>query len=200
MLFVPLLLLERAPGDDTSVAGATTAAVAAPAFDVAAQYRGSPPRVEPVVPDEAENVDGLQATTPVAAEDPTGGAAGATAPTAVEFAPTTTTTTTAPAATSTTSTTTVLSLGKALLSTPLHSHEESGKASWYHFADRSCAHRTLPFGTIVTVTRVSTGAVVTCRVADRGPADTSRVIDLSYDTFALLADTGSGLIDVRLRW
>ena len=84
------------------------------------------------------------------------------------------------------------------MSTP--GREEAGQASWYHFADTSCAHRTLPFGTIVTVTRMRTGAPTACRVADRGPADTTRLIHLSYDTFALLADPGTGLIDVRLQW
>lgn len=83
------------------------------------------------------------------------------------------------------------------MSTP--GREEAGQASWYHFSDTSCAHRTLPFGTIVTVTRM-TGAQTACRVADRGPADTTRVVHLSYDTFALLADPGTGLIDVRLQW
>jgi rare lipoprotein A (peptidoglycan hydrolase) len=53
---------------------------------------------------------------------------------------------------------------------------------------------------MVTVTRVDTDARVTCRVSDRGPADTSRVIDLSFDTFALLTEPGSGLIGVRLQW
>jgi rare lipoprotein A len=77
---------------------------------------------------------------------------------------------------------------------------QTGQASWYHFLDASCAHRTLPFGTIVTVTRLDTGATARCRVADRGPADTSRVIDPSYDTFILLARPGTGLIDVRLQW
>lgn len=86
---------------------------------------------------------------------------------------------------------------KVLLS--IRSRQETGLASWYHALDRSCAHRTLPFGTMVTVTRVDTDARVTCRVGDRGPADTSRVIDLSYDTFALLAEPGSGLIGVRLQ-
>lgn len=75
-----------------------------------------------------------------------------------------------------------------------------GGATWYHAPDGTCAHRTLPFGTIVTVTRVSTGASTTCRVADRGPFVSGMVIDLSMDTFANIASTDEGIIQVSLSW
>lgn len=78
--------------------------------------------------------------------------------------------------------------------------KEAGKASWFNWDDATCAHRTIPFGTIVKVTRVSTGAWTTCEVADWGPADTSRVIDLSMDTFEQLASADAGLIDVVIEW
>src|SRR5581483_4715035 len=45
-----------------------------------------------------------------------------------------------------------------------------GKASWYEDAPPgTCAHKTLPKGTVVTVTDLDTGATVQCTVADRGP-------------------------------
>lgn len=76
-----------------------------------------------------------------------------------------------------------------------------GVASWFDAPAGTCAHRDLPLGTIVTVTRTSTGASTTCRVSDRGPSlATNRVIDLSQDTFAKLASPDAGVIEVRIEW
>ncbi len=77
---------------------------------------------------------------------------------------------------------------------------ESGQASWYQYTPGTCAHRTLAFGTIVTVTNVGTGASTTCRVADRGPYVTGRIIDLEQGVFSLIANPASGAIDVRITW
>ncbi len=79
-------------------------------------------------------------------------------------------------------------------------NSESGTASWYGAPDGTCAHKTLPFGTMVRVTRLSTGATVTCRVADRGPFGPGRVIDLSDDMFEGIASLGTGLTEVKLEW
>lgn len=80
-------------------------------------------------------------------------------------------------------------------------NSQSGKASWYDQAPTgTCAHRTLPMGTIVTVTNVSNGKSVTCRVADRGPFVDGWIIDLAKDTFAQIAPTSSGVISVRITW
>jgi rare lipoprotein A len=43
----------------------------------------------------------------------------------------------------------------------------------------TAAHRTLPFGTMVRVTRKSNGKSVTVRINDRGPHKRGRIIDLS---------------------
>ncbi len=45
--------------------------------------------------------------------------------------------------------------------------------------DFTCAHRSLPFGTKLKVTRIKTGASVVVRVNDRGPYAKKRVLDLS---------------------
>ena len=79
-------------------------------------------------------------------------------------------------------------------------NSESGIASWYGAPKGTCAHKTLPFGTMVRVTRVSTGAVVTCKVADRGPFTPGRVIDLSDDMFEGIATLGTGLTAVKIEW
>jgi rare lipoprotein A len=78
---------------------------------------------------------------------------------------------------------------------------QSGRSSWYEAAPAgTCAHRTLPMGTMVTVTRVSTGASTVCRVADRGPYANGWIIDLSKANFSELAPLSDGVIDVRLTW
>lgn len=76
-----------------------------------------------------------------------------------------------------------------------------GRASWFYAPAGTCAHRDLPMGTLVRVTRTDTGASTTCRVSDRGPsAATNRVIDLSRDTFEKLASSNAGVINVKLEW
>jgi rare lipoprotein A len=78
---------------------------------------------------------------------------------------------------------------------------DSGVASWFKAPTGTCAHRTLPLGTMIKVTRNETGATASCKVADRGPTvATGRLIDLSQDTFEKLASTDAGLIDVRIEW
>ena len=91
-----------------------------------------------------------------------------------------------------------LSLGPTLRT--LTGANESGEASWFHAPDGTCAHQTLPFGTLVKVTNVISGTTTTCKVDDRGPFIDGRVIDLSYDTFEQIAHPGSGVIDVVIEW
>jgi uncharacterized protein YabE (DUF348 family) len=80
---------------------------------------------------------------------------------------------------------------------------QSGSASWYdsHAGSGSCAHLTLPFGTIVTIRNTANGRTAQCRVGDRGPmAYTGHIIDLNRDVFAQLAPLGTGVIPVQLSW
>lgn len=62
----------------------------------------------------------------------------------------------------------------------------------------TAAHRTLPFGTIVQVTNLSTGAAVHVRINDRGPFVGSRVIDLSHEAARRLGILQEGVAEVRL--
>ena len=77
---------------------------------------------------------------------------------------------------------------------------EQGEASWFHAPDGTCAHQTLPFGTLVKVTNLVDGTSTTCEVDDRGPFIDGRVIDLSYDVFQEIAHPGSGVVDVVIEW
>jgi rare lipoprotein A len=64
-------------------------------------------------------------------------------------------------------------------------------------AAMTAAHRTLPFGTIVTVTNNRNGNSVVVRINDRGPFVRGRVIDLS--PAAAHAIGVSGVADVSLK-
>jgi rare lipoprotein A (peptidoglycan hydrolase) len=86
--------------------------------------------------------------------------------------------------------------------TPLAVTEgERGQATWYAAAPAGrCASPTLPFGTILTVTNVATGASTTCVVDDREEAGYPRVVDMSPSGFAQLADPSQGVVDVSISW
>lgn len=62
----------------------------------------------------------------------------------------------------------------------------------------TAAHPTLPFGTRVRVTNVSTGRTVTVRVNDRGPYVRGRIVDVSYSAAEALGMVNQGVANVRL--
>lgn len=62
----------------------------------------------------------------------------------------------------------------------------------------TAAHPTLPFGTRLRVTSVSTGRSVTVRVNDRGPYVPGRIVDVSYSAADALGMVGRGVANVRL--
>src|SRR2546430_1537795 len=70
---------------------------------------------------------------------------------------------------------------------------QSGGATWYDAAPPgTCAHRTLPMGTVVTI-RSQSGATATCTVSDRGPFADGMIIDLAKDVFSKLAPLSQGV-------
>lgn len=83
---------------------------------------------------------------------------------------------------------------------PAAARTETGKASWYDHQPGICAHKTLPFGTVVTVTNTADGRRTTCTVGDRGPYVAGWVIDLNPREFEQLAPRSAGVISVRLDW
>lgn len=62
----------------------------------------------------------------------------------------------------------------------------------------TAAHRTLPFGTKLRVTNLTTGKSVTVRVNDRGPFVDGRVVDLSYSAAQSLGMIEQGVAKVHL--
>jgi rare lipoprotein A len=76
---------------------------------------------------------------------------------------------------------------------------ESGLASYYGGRGHgmTCAHRTRPFGSMVTVSYG--GHSIRCRVNDRGPFVRGRVIDLSLSAARALGMTRAGIIRVSVQ-
>lgn len=64
--------------------------------------------------------------------------------------------------------------------------------------DLTAAHPTLPFGTRLRVTNVSTGRSVTVRINDRGPYVAGRVVDVSYSAANALGMVDRGVASVKL--
>ena len=88
-----------------------------------------------------------------------------------------------------------------------------GRASWYGHALQglptatgeaydmnamTCAHRTLPLGSLVRVTNLRNHRSLVLRVNDRGPMVETRVIDLSYAAAKRLGFSHIGIVRVRL--
>ena len=62
----------------------------------------------------------------------------------------------------------------------------------------TAAHRTLPFGTRVRVTNLSSGQSVTVRINDRGPFVRGRIVDVSHAAAEQLGLVGRGVAKVKL--
>jgi rare lipoprotein A len=89
-------------------------------------------------------------------------------------------------------------------------HTFAGIASYYSEGTRTAsgerfdaheltaAHPTLPFGTRLRLTNMTTGKSVTVRVNDRGPFVRGRVVDVSYSAAESLGMIGLGVARVKL--
>lgn len=88
-----------------------------------------------------------------------------------------------------------------------------GRASWYgrifqghqtasgedfDMNAMTCAHRTLPMGSLVRVTNLRNNRSIIVRVNDRGPVPKNRVIDVSYAAARFLGFGKRGTAPVRL--
>jgi len=81
------------------------------------------------------------------------------------------------------------------------SDSATGIATWYSEAPAgTCASPWLPKGVTLTVTDVSSGATITCLVADREADNPGRVVDLSPSGFEALAPLSQGVVEVTVSW
>lgn len=65
--------------------------------------------------------------------------------------------------------------------------------------ESTCAHRSLPFGTLLVIEDVATGKKARCRVNDRGPYADGRIVDVSKRVAKDLGMLDRGVIRVRIR-
>lgn len=68
----------------------------------------------------------------------------------------------------------------------------------FNMYDYTCAHKSLPFGTILKVTNLANGKSCEVRVNDRGPFVASREIDISKAAAVKLDMIGTGTAKVKL--
>ncbi|HDP54582.1 MAG TPA: septal ring lytic transglycosylase RlpA family protein [Bacteroidetes bacterium] len=68
----------------------------------------------------------------------------------------------------------------------------------YSHSKSTCAHLSLPFGTLVRVTNLTNNKSVVVRVNDRGPFVPNRIIDLSRSAAEKLDFIKAGIADVRI--
>jgi rare lipoprotein A len=93
-------------------------------------------------------------------------------------------------------------------------YTESGKASYYAMkfqlkktasgelydrAEKTAAHKKLPFGTKVKVTNTKNSKSVIVKINDRGPFVKGRIVDLSSSAFSSIANLDAGVIEVKIK-
>lgn len=61
-----------------------------------------------------------------------------------------------------------------------------------------CAHKTLPFGTVVRVTNLANKQSVDLTVVDRGPYTDGYIVDLTPTAFEQIGSLSTGILNVRL--
>jgi rare lipoprotein A len=77
-------------------------------------------------------------------------------------------------------------------------HGKTASGEQVNHSELTAAHRTLPFGTRLRVTNVTTGQSVTVRVNDRGPFIPGRVVDVSHSAAEVLGMIDRGITKVKL--
>jgi rare lipoprotein A len=102
---------------------------------------------------------------------------------------------------------------KDVPSQPQHHWFQTGRASWYgklfqgrttasgeafDMNEMTCAHRSLPLGSLIKVTNLRNHKSVIVRVNDRGPVPETRIVDLSYAAARFLGFGARGIAPVRL--
>ena len=199
MLVIPLVALATSgtPGGTVRVAAKRGAAADAAPVSLAAMQPATeaPPatiaaEAPQVTVQAAAEVDATAATT--LPPSPRVTAASAAPASRVTTAPTTAAPRPAPTSPPTT---------HAPSTTAAPQHSQSGPASYYDQAPNgTCAHPTLPFGTVVSIVDTDNGNTASCTVEDRGPYAGGRIIDLARDVFSRLAPVSQGVINVRISW
>jgi rare lipoprotein A len=78
--------------------------------------------------------------------------------------------------------------------------KQTSSGEVYDMYQLTCAHNTLPLGTMVMVTNLENGSSVEVKVNDRGPFVKERIIDLSYAAARILGicEKGTAMVKVEV--
>jgi rare lipoprotein A len=76
--------------------------------------------------------------------------------------------------------------------------KQTSSGEVYDMYQLTCAHNTLPLGTMVMVTNLENGKSVELKVNDRGPFVKGRIIDVSYAAAKMLDMTEKGTAPVKV--
>lgn len=110
-------------------------------------------------------------------------------------------------------TATLVWLGMAVVALGQTGYTQEGNASYYadkfqgrttasgeryDAAKHTCAHLTLPYGTVLRVTNLANKKTSVVRVNDRGPFAPNRILDVSRAAADELGITGKGVVKVRI--
>ena len=78
--------------------------------------------------------------------------------------------------------------------------KQTSSSEVYDMYQLTCAHQTLPLGTMVMVTNLENGKSVELKVNDRGPFVKGRIIDVSYAAAKMLdmSEKGTAMVKVEV--
>lgn len=94
----------------------------------------------------------------------------------------------------------VIETGKASYYSDKFQGRKTANGDTFRQRKRTAAHRTLPFGTKVTVKNLSNGRKVKVRINDRGPFAKGRIIDLSKKAAKRLKMVDAGVANVEIKY
>src|SRR5215211_7269643 len=94
----------------------------------------------------------------------------------------------------------ITQMGKASYYADFFNGRKTASGEKFHNSQYTAAHRTLPFGTLVTVTNLQNGKKVKVRINDRGPYAGGRIIDLSRAAAKKLDMVQEGVVSVKLKY
>lgn len=94
----------------------------------------------------------------------------------------------------------VMQQGKASYYANKFNGRKTASGEVFRNRKRTAAHKTLPFGTKVTVTNMRNGRSVKVRINDRGPFVPGRVIDLSRRAARKIGMLRDGVTEVELKY
>jgi len=88
--------------------------------------------------------------------------------------------------------------GKASFYAMKYQFRETASGERFNQLASTAAHKTLPFGSKVKVTNIKNGKSTMVKINDRGPFVEGRIIDLTRSSFADIANTDVGIIQVKI--